>query len=202
MSLAYLLGKTSAKFLKLNINIPLILVLSIIPDIDIVVETVLNVPFHRGPTHSVIFAVLVFVPFFIFFSKRAVPYFLSLVSHSLLADFFIGGNILLLWPLSESDFGATAYGFSLIRIIDPVNVSLELGLFIVALVIMLRYKDFLKFFKANYSNLLLVIPVLTVLLPTFTSYPLPVPNLLIFPHLFFLILFVVSGLFVIKKFLL
>ena len=38
MSLAYLLGKGSAKWLKVKINIPLIMVLSILPDADIIAD--------------------------------------------------------------------------------------------------------------------------------------------------------------------
>ena len=42
------------------------------------------------------------------------------------------------------------------------------------------------------SNLLLAIPVLTVLLPTFIGYPLSVPALLVIPHLFYLIVFSIA----------
>jgi hypothetical protein len=38
MSLAYLLGKSSAKWLKVKINIPLIMVLSILPDVDLIFD--------------------------------------------------------------------------------------------------------------------------------------------------------------------
>ena len=98
MALAYLLAKGSAQPLKVNINIPLVLVLSIIPDIDILGGEA----FHRGPTHSLILAVLVFIPIFTLFRKQAIPYFLALVSHSLIGDLFIGGNLELFWPLSTS----------------------------------------------------------------------------------------------------
>lgn len=201
MSLGYLIGKTSAKLLKIEVNIPLILLLSIIPDIDIILGVFLGVPLHRGPTHSLIFAFMVFVPFLIFFKKRALPYFFSLASHSVLADFFVGGNIQLLWPISESEMGASQLGFSLIQITDPINVALELGMFIFALIVLLKSRDLFKFFRSNLLNLILIIPVFTVLLPTFVSYPLPVPNLLILPHLFFLIVFIVSSLIALKKIL-
>lgn len=199
MSFAYLLGKTSGRLLKTSINLPLIVVLSILPDVDIIVETLFGVPFHRGPTHSVIFAFLIFVPFFLVYKKKALPYFFSLVSHSLFADFLVGGNIQLFWPLSESLFQAADYGISLILITDFVNVALEFGFFISALVVMLVSRDFLKFFTAKLSNLLLFIPIVTVLLPTFISYPLAVPDLLILPHVFFLMLFAISGLIGFKK---
>jgi len=194
MSLGYLIGKLSAKILKLQINIPLILLLSIIPDIDIILRAIFGVPLHRGPTHSLILAFLVLIPFLIFFNKRALPYFFALISHSVMADFFTSGSIQLLWPITEAEIALSQFGFSLIQITDPINHMLELSLFIFALIVMLRSRDFLKFFSDTLSNLLLVIPVFAVLLPTFTSYPLPVPNLLILPHLFFLTVFGISSL--------
>ena len=201
VSLGYLVGKVSAKLLKVQINIPLILVLSIIPDIDIILEFFFGFPVHRGPVHSLILAILVFVPFFILFRKTALPYFFSIASHSVLADFFIGGGIQLFWPFSKAEFGATQIGFPLIKIDDPINVGLEIVLFVLALIMMFKSKDLMKFFNGALSNLLLIIPVLTVFLPTFTSYPIVVPTLLIIPHLFFLIVFILSVLITLKKIL-
>lgn len=201
MAIAYLIGKSSGKLLKIPINIPLVLVLSIIPDIDLIFEVIFNIQLHRGPSHSLVFAVLLFIPFFIFFKKKAVPYFLSLASHSILADFFVGGQIQLLWPISTKELGISQFNLPLVRINDPLNVAFELMLFIVAILVMLKTRDILKFFRFNLSNLLLIIPIFTVLLPTFTSYPLQVPILLVFPHLFFLIIFIISNLIVFKKFL-
>jgi membrane-bound metal-dependent hydrolase YbcI (DUF457 family) len=201
ISIGYLVGRFFAKVLKVQLSIPLIFVLSIIPDIDIILELIVGAPIHRGPTHSLVFAFMIFIPFLIFFKKRALPYFFSFASHSVLADFFIGGNIQILWPLTESKFGASQYGFSMIEINDPANIAIELIMFILALLILTKTKDFLKFFRSDISNLSLIIPVFTVLLPTFTSYPLPVPALLIFPHLFYLILFSIAGLIALKKIL-
>ncbi len=106
MSLAYLLGKASSKPLKVNPNIPVLLVLSILPDIDIAFQTLTGSIIHRGPTHSLIVALVIFTPFFILYGKRAVPYFLAFISH-FLGDFFIGGQLQLFWPLSTSNFGFT-----------------------------------------------------------------------------------------------
>jgi hypothetical protein len=193
MSLAYLLGKGSSKTLKVNLNIPLILVLSIIPDMDIVFMREL----HRGPTHSIIVAIIIFIPFFIIYRKKAVPYFLALASHSMIGDFFIGGGIQLLWPLSSQEFGLHEIGGPYISIWNPINILLEWTLFAIAAVIMFKSKDLSLFFQNKKSNLLLAIPLLTVLLPTFLSYPILVPYLLVPPHLFYLLLFSASVLIVI-----
>jgi hypothetical protein len=187
MALAYLLGKACAKLLKVNINIPLILVLSILPDIDILFGFLLNSEIHRGPTHSIIVAIVVFIPFFVLYRQKAVPYFAALASHSLIGDFLIGGQLQLLWPLSTTEFG-----FPYINIYSSINVALEFTLFVIALVVMLKTRDLFQFFRNNKLNLILIIPIFTVLLPTFVGYPLSVPILLILPHLFFLVIFSIA----------
>ena len=192
MALAYLLSKASGKLLKVSFNIPLILVLSIVPDIDILFDFLFNSDIHRGPTHSVIMAILIFIPFFVLYRKKSVPYFVALASHSLIADLIIGGNLQLLWPLSASEFGLYELGFPYIDIYSPINIALEFTLFIVALLVMLKTRDLLHFFRNSKLNLVLVIPIFTVLLPTLASYPLTVPILLILPHLFYLLLFAIS----------
>jgi hypothetical protein len=197
MALAYLLGKPSAKILKVNLNVPLILVLSIIPDVDIL----LGVPsLHRGPTHSIITALIVFLPFFVIYRRKAVPYFLALVSHFLIGDFLVGGQIMLLWPFTSQMFGLSELGFY-ISIWSSTNVALEWMLFAVSTVVMYKTGDLSLFFQNRKSNLLLAIPIGTVLLPSFVSYPLQVPLLLMPPHLFYLVLFSVSVLIVLAGFL-
>jgi membrane-bound metal-dependent hydrolase YbcI (DUF457 family) len=191
MALAYLLGKASAKLLKVNLNIPLILVLSIIPDIDILFEPLIA-DIHRGPTHSIIAAILVFIPFFLLYRQRATPYFAAVASHSLIGDFLIGGQIQLLWPLSTNEFGLHELGFPYINIYDPINIALEFTLFAIALVVMLKTRDLFHFFRNNKLNLILIIPIFTVLLPSFVGYPLRVPILLILPHLFYLVIFSIA----------
>jgi hypothetical protein len=187
IALGYLLGKASGKLFKVSFNIPLILVLSLIPDIDILFQFFLQSTIHRGPTHSVVMAVMVFAPFFFFYRQRAVPYFAALVSHSLVGDFFIGGQTQLLWPISTNEFG-----LPYINIYNPINIALEFSLFAIATIVMLKTRDISKFFRNSKLNLILAIPIFTVLLPTFASYPLDVPLLLVFPHVFYLVLFLIS----------
>jgi len=189
MALAYLLGKPSASILKVSLNIPLILVLSLIPDVDILIGSLFNTEIHRGPTHSVITAILVFIPIFALYRKKAVPYFIALISHPLIGDFFIGGQVQLLWPLTTQQFGLY---WSYISIWSPINITLEWTLFVISTVVMFKSRDLFLFFRDKRSNLLLTIPVVTVLLPTFMSYPLQVPTLLVPPHLFYLVLFSIS----------
>jgi hypothetical protein len=187
MTLAYLLTKATANPLKTNPNIPTILVLSIIPDIDILFGNEI----HRGPTHSAIAALLIFIPLFITYRKKATPYFLALLSHSLIGDLIIGGNLQLLWPLTTNEISLTP-PLPNIAINSPINVALELTLFTAATIIMIKTKDLHLFFQNKKTNLLLTIPLSTVLLPTILAYPLSVPILLLPPHLFYLTLFTIA----------
>jgi membrane-bound metal-dependent hydrolase YbcI (DUF457 family) len=190
MALAYLLSKSSAKLLKVNFNIPLVLVLSIIPDADILlgVSTL-----HRGPTHSLIFALIVLAPFFVVYRRKAVPYFLALISHAAIADFIVGGNIMLFWPLTPQLFGLQGF----IDISSLANIALEWALFVISTLVLFKTGDSAVFFQNKKSNLLLAIPIGTVLLPTFVSYPLQVPLLMMPPHAFYLVLFSIAVLTVI-----
>lgn len=199
MSIAYLLGKASSKALHTKINIPILLVLSILPDTDILYDLVTGAQIHRGPTHSIVAAFLVFIPVFIYLGKRAVPYFLALISHSLLADFFIGGDLQLLWPLSSNVFGFHELGGYYVSILSSINMVTEMLLFIIAMLVLYRSGDWKVFFKADKISLVLIIPIVTVLLPSTIGYPFSESLLLYEPtlaiaHIVYLALFIAATL--------
>lgn len=184
LAFAYLSSKASATLLKTKLNIPLALMLSVIPDIDILIQKYLLPSLeHRGPTHSVIAAFLVFTPFFIVYRKKAVPYFVALVQHSLVGDYIAGGQIQLLWPLTNQYFGTT------IGIRSLTNIAIEWTMFLASIIVMLMTEDFATFFRRQRSNLILAIPTFTVLLPPILSYPLDVPILLVPPHVVYAVMF-------------
>ena len=89
-------------------------------------------------------------------------------------------------------------GFSYISIESPINVALELTIFAIATVILFKTRDVHAFFRKSKLNLILAVPIFTVLLPTFLGYPLDVPSLLVLPHLFYLVLFAITVLIVLK----
>jgi len=202
MAIAYLLGKGSAKPLHIKLNIPLLLVLSILPDIDIIYDFLTGAQLHRGPTHSIVVAILVFVPIFIIYRKKAIPYFLALISHPLLGD-LIGGNVQLFWPITSRSYGIQDLGVGIanMSIFTPANIALELILFAVATGLLFKSGDWRVFFSSNRTNLLLLIPIFTVLLPTTVGYPfsqslllsgwLPL-DILALAHLFYLVLFSIA----------
>jgi membrane-bound metal-dependent hydrolase YbcI (DUF457 family) len=197
MAIAYLLGKGSSKALRVNLNIPTVLVLSILPDIDIIFDFLTGSEIHRGPTHSIVVAALAFIPLFIIFRKMVIPYFLALISHPVIGDFFIGGRLQLLWPLSTNEYGLHELGGPFISIFSPVNIALEVSLFVVATLVLYMTSDWKVFFGSDKTNLLLIIPVVTVLLPSTIGYPFNNSLLLTEPalalaHLFYLVLFSIA----------
>ena len=191
LALGYIVGKASATIFKTKLNIPIVLMLSVIPDIDLVI------PFleHRGPSHSIIMSFIVFIPLFALYHKKAIPYFLALIQHSLLGDYIGGGRIQLLWPLITQHYGME------ISIKSQTNITLEWTMFLISIILMLKTKDMTIFFQPQKSNLIVTIPTFTVLLPTFIAFPLDVPPILILPHIAYLILFLTSILIDVRKIL-
>jgi len=94
-ALGYFSGKIISRFTGEEINIPIIWFISILPDIDILL------PFlkHRGPTHSIIIAALLSLPFLLKY-RKGYSYFAALASHSLIGDYFTAYGCQLLWPIT------------------------------------------------------------------------------------------------------
>ena len=182
LALGYILSKASAKLLKTKLNIPVVLVLSVIPDIDILVPAIE----HRGPTHSIIVAFIVFVPIFAVYRKKAAPYLIALVQHSLIGDYIAGRQIQLLWPTTTQCYGTG------INIRSQTNTAIEWILFLISIIIMLKTRDTAKLFQPHNTNLILTVPTFTLLLPTFLSFPLQVPTWLTPPHLAYMSMFSAS----------
>jgi hypothetical protein len=129
------------------------------------------------------------------YRKQAVPYFIALVQHGLVGD-FIAGHVQLFWPISHVDFGI---GLSITGL---TNQTIEWTMFLVAIMLLAITKDYREFFKPKTSNLVLIIPTVTVLLPTLLNIPIEVPALLIPPHLVYTVMFtaaILTELFAILK---
>jgi membrane-bound metal-dependent hydrolase YbcI (DUF457 family) len=181
-ALGYILAKLTSKITKTKVNVALIFMLSVIPDVDILIPYVV----HRGPTHSILMAFIIFIPIFALYNKNALPYFSALIQHSLISDYIAGGKVQLFWPLTTQAFGLE------LSIRSPANITIEWFSFLTATFVMIKTKDAHLLLQPHNSNLILTIPTFTVLLPTFLAYPLEVPTALILPHIIFLILFLAS----------
>ena len=160
--------------------------LSVIPDIDILIQVLVPTFEHRGPTHSVITALIVFIPIFAVYHKRATPYLIALIQHSLIGDFMAGGRIQLLWPITTHYYGTG------MDIKSQINTTVEWTLFLISIIIMLKTKDTATLFQPHNTSLILSIPAFALLLPTFVGFPLDVPAWLIPPHLAYIFMFSAS----------
>lgn len=177
LSLGYLFAKASSKALKVDVNLPLVLFLSLLPDIDLFVPWLQ----HRGITHSLLFLLVIFAPVFIVYRKRAVPYFLATAQHSLVGD--ISGSLMLFWPLSRQWYGLG------IEITSLPSLLLEWTCFIIAFFLMLKTKDLWNLLKPNVSNLFLAGPLVAVIVSMFlVAWDLVLPEMII-PHLVYLAIF-------------
>lgn len=183
LALGYLLGRFSAKPLRMKVNVALLFALSVFPDVDIFFPSFLE---HRGPTHSVIVALVVFVPIFVVCRQRAIPYFVALVQHSLLGDYLTGTQTQFFWPLTTQRYGMG------VSITSSTSMMLEWIVFFVSMLLMLKLRDFAWFFEPHVSNLVLIIPTFTVLLPLVIEFPLYVPFWLLPPHLVYVFLFLAA----------
>jgi membrane-bound metal-dependent hydrolase YbcI (DUF457 family) len=182
LALGYLCAKGCEKALNVRMNLPLILFLSLIPDSDLLIPSLM----HRGITHSIIVAGAIFLPIFLIERKRSVPYFAALAQHSLIGDLLSGSGTLLLWPLTNFPFGLG------LDMQGPVNVSIETGSFVVALIVLLISGDLVLLLRPRKSNLLLIAPESAIFLSAFFGFREEVPPALLIPHLLLFALFALS----------
>jgi membrane-bound metal-dependent hydrolase YbcI (DUF457 family) len=119
------------------------------------------------------------------YKKKTIPYFVALLSHSLIGDIFSGG-IQLFWPFSrDMIFVSQLTGTGII------SASMELSLFIICTAVMVINKDFQKLLSSKTNRMYWLIPLGSVLGPLlinvrgYNSLPL----LLVTPTLFYIAVF-------------
>jgi hypothetical protein len=165
-------------------NIPLVLTLSILPDIDLLIPALQ----HGGPTHSIILYLAIAFPAILVWRKQTIPYLIAIVSHPLLGDYLTrpskAQGVQLFFPLTSSWFTAGSEATIL------TYVYFELALFLAFLMLMLITRDIVMLLKPHPSNLLLTVPMSTALLPVFIQFPISVPPELIVPHLILIVLLI------------
>jgi hypothetical protein len=192
LALGYISGKAASKLLNVNVNIPLLFVVSIIADVDLLIPGLE----HRGPTHSIILFLAIAFPTILVWKKQAIPYLAAFALHPFLGDYLTSKSaaegLQLFFPLSSSWFSGGSEAATL------TYVYVELALFIAFLTLMLTTRDMATLIKHHPSNLLLAIPISTALLPVFLQFPISVPPTLIISHLILLILLAIPILIDIK----
>jgi membrane-bound metal-dependent hydrolase YbcI (DUF457 family) len=189
-ALGYLTGKASSKLFKAKMNLPLILVVSVLPDIDLILQFIYPALFmHRGPTHSIITFTVLMLPLFIVYKRQAIPYYAALLSHSLIGDYFTGG-VELFWPISKDWFEFVINGRG-IDVRSLGSVIAELTFFFIMLLLMLRSKELQSLLKPQKTNLALIIAFGAILGPLLSAgrgSETSLPALLIIPSLFWLVI--------------
>ena len=180
----YIFGKSSSKLAKVKVNLPLLLLASVLPDIDLLLGFLM----HRGPTHSFITITVLMIPFFVIYRKQAIPYYAALLSHILIGDFI--GGVELFWPLSHGWFGALNISAD-----SLTNVMAEFVLFFLTLPIMYKLGDLQTLLKPHNKNWALIIPFGAVLVPLLAvgrGLESALPALLVVPSLFYMAVFAYS----------
>lgn len=175
MSVAYLLNRGLKRGRLETLSIPLIWAFSILPDVDLLIAGIR----HMGPTHSIIFAIAMFLPLYLYKGREVTPYFLSYASHTVLGDMITNHGVWFLWPLSQRVFQVPLP--FLRKPTFSTNLELALfGLFILAFIVT---KDYVGGCHSNGTKLISLIPFTALLVPVVFSFPVSVPLLLIPPHL-------------------
>jgi membrane-bound metal-dependent hydrolase YbcI (DUF457 family) len=129
LAIGYFIGKSISKITKENVNLPLILFCSLLPDIDVFIPELV----HRSITHSVVLALMMFVPIFLIM-KKGFPYFGAMASHTLIGDYFTGTPFQMFWPVTQ-DFFLSPYS---LRIDGVLRIIIEGVLFAIMLFVIVQ----------------------------------------------------------------
>jgi len=182
LAFGYIFAKACQRILKIDINLPLVFLLSLLPDADLLVHGLL----HRGATHSIIVLTVVFIPVFLFYRKHGVPYFIAIVQHSFPGDFLTGEGAQIFWPLTTRFYGLDVSMASL-----PA-IAVETGGFLIAITVMIFTKDLFKLLKPQMKNLLLILPGGAVLVSAVLSWINAASIVLLIAHGIFFVIFAAS----------
>ena len=157
-------------------SIPIVWACSLLPDLDLLIPGVR----HMGPTHSIIFAIIVFLPLFIYKRDEVLPYFLGYTSHTVLGDLITNRGTWFLWPLTQRTF-AIPLPFTCKH---TFSTNLELALFGLFVLVFILTRDYAKGLYSRSTRPLFLISFLALLVPMVFGFPTYVPFRLIPPHLF------------------
>jgi len=180
IALGYLAGKFIGLFRGRDLNMPALLTFALLPDVDLLVPGLQ----HRGPTHSLLFIAAMSVPILLVWSGNAFQYIIALSTHSLIGDVFTDGGTQLLWPFSREWVMVD----QTLMMGCTFEVYMEIALFTAMIGVMLLSGDLSRFLKPSRKNLLLGIPISTIVLPALFEYPVRMPTSLMIPHILLLAL--------------
>ena len=134
--------------------LPLILILGILPDSDLFFKSFGIL--HRTLFHSLVTYSLLFIPLFVLFNWKAVPYFVAVTSHFIFGDLLIG-QVAVFWPLNQSFFG---FNYAMGSITD---IALESAGLLLAAGIIIYNGDLKRILSVDKRNLLMALPLLAII---------------------------------------
>ena len=179
ISAAYLLTRGLKRVGWPSMSIPLVWAFSLLPDLDLLIPGVR----HMGPTHSLLFAIVVLTFLILYRGREATPYFLAYASHTILGDMIVYRDVQFLWPLTQRPYKIpTPFSGN-----PTFSTNLELILFGLFLLVFIITKDYASGSHSNTTKLVTLIPITALLVPVVFSFPVHVPLRLILPHLIFMV---------------
>ncbi len=164
----YILASLTARALRLDsahnsyrFNPYIAMILAVIPDIDIMLYD-LGIR-HRSITHSILFWLVLFIPFLIVYRKRSLPYLVAVMQHIMVGDIIVG-KTRVVWPLGYE----LGLGYS---ITSSVNITIEM-IGIVIMLVLARSDGMLAVRRSNIFSIVIIIIVLGSLF--YLLIPLPI----------------------------
>ena len=152
MCWAYIVGRSCASALKVNVNPYVILALGALPDIDLLLGS-LGI-MHRGITHSLLFWSIAFIPIFVRYRKHAIPYFVALTQHIFIGDLVVSRTTIF-WPLGPE------VGLNF-RLFSIENIVLETAGLVAFLLWVSLSSERRRFFARDRRNLLSLLPIVPI----------------------------------------
>ena len=137
-----------------KLSVPLILLLGVLPDADLLFGRFGIV--HHTITHSFFFWTILFIPFFVVFRLKPIPYFVAVVQHFVFGDLLVD-KVMLFWPFKSSLIGLN-WGMGSI-----LDVAFESAGLVLMLGIMIYIGDLKRLFSIDRKNRLMVFPFLALL---------------------------------------
>ncbi|MCS7140974.1 MAG: metal-dependent hydrolase [Candidatus Nitrosocaldus sp.] len=156
---AYVISRPLASVLRVKINPYLVMLLGMIPDVDILLQEYIK---HRSVTHSVLFWGIAFIPLFIMYRRRSIPYFAAVIQHIIFGDVVVASTNIL-WPLRFQ----VGMGNSLL---SPLNIAMEFIGMGMALLLILRYdKAMVAMNSRNILGMVVMLPLIGSMFYLFTT---------------------------------
>lgn len=143
----YIFGKATSYITSAKIQVQLILVCSVLPDIDLLLHIE-----HGGIMHSIAFWIVAFIPILIWIGpRRGLPYLVSVLQHPLFGDFIMAQYKILI-PFSNNGYGLD------LGLLSSISLSLEVMGFLAFIAFSYYAKDLLSLFSRDSKNILSLLP--------------------------------------------